>query len=243
MIEKYQGFVPIPRDVQTLPIWGNTTDTALWLYCVLHASHQPYRDLQAGQFYASQAQIAKVMGMTRKTVGISLKRLEQKGLLHVETSDTGTVITVCYWSFICNGKGFGDGDLMVLDTTTGEVSRVPQRSRGKPESETDVPASQPETEDNEDPVREEQFNRFWLAYPKRSNKTEARRLFMALKVDPELVIKAIEEARYSPGWVKEGGRFIPNPAKWLDGGWEQFAPAEVLHPLTEEEAFMRERRI
>jgi len=188
MIEKYQGFVPIPRDIQTLPIWGNTTDTALWLYCVLHASHQSYRDLKPGQFYASQVKIAAVMGMSRKTVGESLKRLQRKGLLYVKTSELGTIITVMYWDQISSGRGFGQGDTLMKDLSTGEVTTVPHRSRGKPTE--DKPATG-------DPVREEQFERFWWAYPKKSHKEEARKLFMELTVDPELVISAIEQARYT----------------------------------------------
>ena len=103
---KYQGFVALPRSVQQLPIWGNAYDTALWLYCVFHASHQPYRGLQPGQFYASQVQIATQLHWARKTVGIALQRLAGKALLEVNTSDKGTIITVMYWEEISSGRGF-----------------------------------------------------------------------------------------------------------------------------------------
>lgn len=131
MIEKYQGFVMIPRDVQVLPIWDNAKDTALWLYCVLHASHQAYRGLQPGQFYASQGNIGEVINTSRKTIGNSLRRLESKGLLRVETSDAGTIITVMYWEEISSGKGIGNGDIMMLNTTNGEVSRIKKPSDDK----------------------------------------------------------------------------------------------------------------
>lgn len=104
--KKYQGFVALPRSVQQLPIWGNAYDTALWLYCVLHASHQPYKGLQPGQFYASQAQIATQLHWARKTVGTALQRLAGKALLDVNTSDKGTIITVMYWEEISSGRGF-----------------------------------------------------------------------------------------------------------------------------------------
>ena len=124
MSTKYQGFVPIPRDIQTLPFWGNAYDTTLWLYCVLHTSHQPYRGLQPGQFYASQARIAETLHWSRKTVSVSLRRLESKGLLGVRTSDRGTVITVMYWEEISSGKGVGNkgtGDEnVVLSEDQGE---------------------------------------------------------------------------------------------------------------------------
>ena len=118
MKEKYQGFVTIPRDVQILPLYDNAHDTALWLYCVLHTSHQPYKELKPGQFYASQADIAKRLGWSRKTVGISLRRLEQKKMLKVETSDKGTIITVRYWAQISSGEGFGNGRAVEYDCET-----------------------------------------------------------------------------------------------------------------------------
>jgi len=173
--------------------------------------------------------IAEVMGMSRKTVGDSLRRLQSKGLLHAKTSELGTIITVCYWEQISSGRGFGQGDTLVKDTSTGEVTTVPQRSRGKPTEEK--PATG-------DPIREEQFERFWLAYPKKSRKEEAKKLFTALTVDPELVISSIEQARYTQPWLIDNGRYIPNPVSYLDGGWEQYVPAGALRPKTEEELWL-----
>ena len=109
--EKYRGYVAIPRSVQVLPIWGNAYDTALWLYCVLHASHRPYGELRPGQFYASQAQIAVELHWTRKTVGTALQRLDGKARLDVETSGKGTVITVAHWDEISSGRGFAESEM------------------------------------------------------------------------------------------------------------------------------------
>lgn len=64
------------------------------------------RRTQAGQFYASQAQIAVDLHWTRKTVGTALQRLAGKALLDVETSGKGTVITVTHWDEISSGRGF-----------------------------------------------------------------------------------------------------------------------------------------
>ena len=97
--------------MQLLPIWGNAYDTALWLYCVLHASHRPYGELRPGQFYASQAQIAVELHWTRKTVGTALQRLDGKALLDVETSGKGTVITVAHWDEISSGRGFAESEM------------------------------------------------------------------------------------------------------------------------------------
>lgn len=64
----------------------------------------------------------------------------------------------------------------------------------------------------------------WEPYPKKTEKLEALKVWK--KLNPSQAVKekirrAIQSARASPKWIEEGGRFIPNPAKWLRrGNWE-----------------------
>ena len=74
------------------------------------------------------------------------------------------------------------------------------------------------------------FERFWEAYPKKVRKAAARRAWKAIKPDEDLtqtILKAIELAKASPQWTKSGGRFIPDPSRWLEEKrWEdQLSPA------------------
>lgn len=64
------------------------------------------------------------------------------------------------------------------------------------------------------------FNQFWLAYPNRSGKKAAEKSFeRALKeVSLETLLAAIERVKRSPNWTREGGKFIPYPATWLNQG-------------------------
>lgn len=74
------------------------------------------------------------------------------------------------------------------------------------------------------------FERFWEAYPKKVRKAAARRAWKAIKPDEDLtqtILKAIELAKASPQWTKSGGRFIPDPSRWIEEKrWEdQLSPA------------------
>lgn len=63
------------------------------------------------------------------------------------------------------------------------------------------------------------FDRFWEAYPKKVGKGEARKAFARLKVSGELLdrmLAALTRQRVSDQWNRENGRFIPNPATWLN---------------------------
>ncbi len=72
--------------------------------------------------------------------------------------------------------------------------------------------------------QQELFNKFWKVYPKKRSKGEAQRAWARLDPDAELfaeIMAGLERAKASPDWRKEGGRYIPYPARWLDGrGWE-----------------------
>lgn len=68
------------------------------------------------------------------------------------------------------------------------------------------------------------FDRFWKAYPRKKSKGQARRTFAKLKPNEQLletILASLERAKTSENWRKDGGKFIPYPATWLDAeGWE-----------------------
>ncbi len=68
---------------------------------------------------------------------------------------------------------------------------------------------------------EERFVRFWSAYPRKRAKDDAKRRWMSLKPSEALLkvmLEAIEKQNKSAEWKKEGGKFIPYPATWLNRG-------------------------
>jgi hypothetical protein len=64
------------------------------------------------------------------------------------------------------------------------------------------------------------FETFWKAYPKKKDIATARKAFDKLKPNPELlqtILKSVAIQAMSPDWQKEGGKFIPYPASWING--------------------------
>jgi hypothetical protein len=68
-----------------------------------------------------------------------------------------------------------------------------------------------------------EFLEFWAAYPKRIGKDaafEAYRKAISRVTHGELV-RAVRAQAQGTEWTREGGRFIPRPAAWLDDGrWQ-----------------------
>lgn len=71
---------------------------------------------------------------------------------------------------------------------------------------------------------EMEFERFWDAFPRKQGKSAARRAWQGIHPDPELqdrIFNALDAQRRSTNWLKDAGRFIPSPARWLsDARWE-----------------------
>jgi len=70
----------------------------------------------------------------------------------------------------------------------------------------------------------ERFNLFWEHYPRKKSKGRAEKAFSNANPDEQLLatmLATIERAKKSDDWQREGGRFIPYPATWLNAkGWE-----------------------
>lgn len=84
----------------------------------------------------------------------------------------------------------------------------------------------PETEKRRD--REEGFDSFWQAYPNKKAKADALKAWG--KVPPELhssILAAVTVQKQSADWLKDGGKFIPHAATWLNGKrWEDETATE-----------------
>lgn len=79
------------------------------------------------------------------------------------------------------------------------------------------------------------FDDFWRAYPKKKSKGQAEIAWAALRPSEQLqdlIVTALEQAKASDDWRRDGGTFIPYPATWLRAkGWEDSHGVEVLMPL------------
>lgn len=73
-------------------------------------------------------------------------------------------------------------------------------------------------------LQQERFEAWWVEYPKKVGKQAARKAWIKIKPDAALysrIVEATKAQRTSEQWRKENGRFIPNPATWINQGrWD-----------------------
>lgn len=67
------------------------------------------------------------------------------------------------------------------------------------------------------------FEMFWQEYPKKVGKKDAKKSFDKARksTDTETMIRAVMAQKQSGQWLRDNGRYIPNPATWLNQGrWD-----------------------
>ena len=122
-----------------------------------------------------------------------------------------------------NGEKGGRPKTKDAQPKAEEIQTKPKKTQENP-NETQINPDETQQETPKPSALERRFNDFWAAYPKKAAKGAALKTWKRLKPSQELTDKmlaAIEEQKKSEQWTTEGGRFIPNPATWLNGArWD-----------------------
>ena len=69
------------------------------------------------------------------------------------------------------------------------------------------------------PKKNELFESFWDVYPRKNGKKKALQVWEILKPTEELterIIKDLEKRKLTWAWKEDGGKYIPNPVKYLE---------------------------
>lgn len=76
------------------------------------------------------------------------------------------------------------------------------------------------------------FEQFWSAYPAKKAKPAAVKAWAKIHADQQMqaaILAGLERDRSSEQWTREGGRFIPHPATWLNQRrWEDEAAPQGM---------------
>jgi hypothetical protein len=84
------------------------------------------------------------------------------------------------------------------------------------------------------------FDNFWTAYPRKIAKADAERAWAKIKPDLQAVLTALEWQCKSEDWTRDGGKYIPYPASYLNSKrYEDEKPA----PRSSLDNFIKPRQL
>lgn len=245
------GYVKIYRRLKDWEWYSDANTARVYLHILLSANHKDSRHcgevIKRGSFFTSYECLAGELRLSVKSVRTALKHLKDTGEIEVKTARRGTVITVIKWEiYQCReneidiledidedkpetqpaGKGQAEGtqraDKGQAKGSLGATNKNIKKERIK---EIYTPLTPLE---GEGVSVHRRFDQFWQEYPKKAAKQYARKAWNRIKPDEELfekMLKALREQRQSEQWQKDNGRFIPNPATWLNGGYWENEPS------------------
>lgn len=171
-----------------------------------------------GECWPSYQHIADQCEIDRSTVRKHIKQLAEQGLLRIENREgpKGNSSNLYYLTL----GGVGQNSTPVGPESTG-VGPQPTGGVGPESTRTShssEPVNEPKPLCTTDPM--EGFDLFWKLYPKKKSRKEALKAWTKLKPDADLyrtLITALGSHCVSEDWTKDGGRYIPNAATWLNG--------------------------
>jgi len=109
------------------------------------------------------------------------------------------------------------------------VERTYQRNvnharSGDTDTDTDTEQKQDQKLSSPSKLDDGMFQKFWSAYPNKKAKGSAEKAWAKIKPDQQLsetIVQAVMKQRASEDWMKDGGKFVPHPATWLNAKrWE-----------------------
>lgn len=203
--------------------WKGTPTAYLVLGCLAHHAYK-----RSEECWPSSARLAELTGLSPRSVFRALRDLEEAG--HIERNPTPGKSTR-YRLQSTRATGDTPPVPLVAHEEEEEKKKKWKKTLSPPPPSRETAGSGRELK--KDRRREDDFNAFWTAYPKKKAKGGAREAWAKSAREGKLpalsvLLEAVEAQKRSRQWQDEGGRFIPHPATWLRG--ERWA--DELEPAT-----------
>ncbi len=246
------GYIKLHRRLKEWEWYSDSNTARVYIHILLSVNYKDSRHcgevIKKGSFFTSYECLAGELRISVKSVRTALKHLKDTGEIDVKTARRGTIITVMKWEMYQGwenemdiledmdedkldiqtaGKGQAEGTQRAdKRQAKGSLGATDKNIKKERIEEIYTPLTPQEGEGTS--VQEERFEQVWKEYPKKVAKQYARKAWNRIKPDEELfekMLKALREQKKSEQWQKENGRFIPNPATWLDGGYWENEPS------------------
>ena len=226
------GFIRLHRKITDWEWYQNPNTFRVFLHCLLKANFTDGRfegiEVKRGQFVTSLPSLSVQTSLSVRQVRVALDHLILTGELTSKSYPKYRIITVVKYNDYQNDDRQDDsqmtGERQANDSqVTGKRQQRNNNNKGIMEEGNNTPPLPPHEYESDYP-----FNAFWSEYPKKVKKPDAERAWKKIpkSVNPFDVIDGLRRWKNSDQWTRDGGRFIPNPATWLNAHqWEDDVPA------------------
>ena len=176
-------------------------------------------DLNGGSCWPSTRTLASDTGLSERSICTHIETATLAGWITIARHGTGQAWRRHEYRAAIPGKALND-----VQHVKGEGAE-PNAEGAEPNDEKALKEVQSiKTTNKSLNSCANSFSQFWKAYPKKRSKGQAEKAWQRLKPDERLqgeILGAVQRATKSEDWTRDGGRYIPHPATWLNAtGWE-----------------------
>lgn len=217
------GYVLLHRSLLSWEWYTDLNTKCLFLHLLLTVNWEDKQwrgqTIQRGQRVCSLEKLSKETGLSIQRVRTALNHLKSTGEITCYSRPQSTMITVLnydkYQQLTCQLTSEQQTTNIPSTNDQQQLKELKERKRNKKEKTLCA------------------FDEFWASYPKKRSKGEALKAWKKINPDSELVAKILQgvaRAKTCHDWTKEGGRYIPYPATWLNRmGWEDELSVAPAH--------------
>jgi len=227
------GWVMIHRSLIEWEWFQDQNTLQVFMYLLLMANHKPHKyqgiNLQRGQLITGRKKIAQVTGLSEQSVRTSLKRLKTTNNITSTSTNKYSIISIVNYDKYQTKNESTNQPYNQQDT-----NNQPATNQQLTTYKNDKNVKNEKNKPPKVPLKGEQlerFNLFWASYPRRVGRGAAETSWKKYNPSKDLlgeILQAIEKAKKSDQWKRDGGQYIPNPATWLNQKrWEDELEIEV----------------
>lgn len=226
--EMCKGYIKLFRRVMNSPVYGNPNIWRFFEYCILKATHEPYKDilgyqevpLQPGQFVYGITKAMGETGLTESAIKSSIKALKKRGSITVKATNKYSIITIVNWKkYQEDWKG---------STHTHAAQALANDSSDNQQQTSKHPTNvhiqeQVEQKAHQETISEEEFNEWFAPYPVKEAKKAAFKAYCKARkeVSKEILLDGVRKLAEA---VERGAltkKFTPKASRWLEEGrWD-----------------------
>lgn len=211
------GFVKLNRDlldwawaddIVTFGVYAKFLLLAAWKDTEYHGVK-----LERGELLTNQSEIAQQSGLSRQQVRTVLDRLKATNKITIKREGKNSIVKVIDYSCETDGNHIDNRTSTTCQPDCNQTSLLSKEDKEPKNARA-----------REGERLEKSFDQFWAAYPKKTAKQQALKVFQKLNPDEALlntILNSLEQQKHSVQWTKDCGQYIPYPATWLNGRrWE-----------------------
>lgn len=238
------GWIKIHRKITDWEWYSDSAVRSVFFDLLIHASHNDYRwkgqMIKRGQIIFGRKEAALRLGISEQSIRTAITKLKSTNEITSKSTNRFTVITLINYTKYQSNDSVSNQQInqqINIQTTNNQPTinhnQEDKELKNKKEEYMLIPG-----EKEKQPVREGDvlFLPWWELYPRKVGKQAAIKAWKKLNDNEKERALAALPAHVKQGdWQKEGGKFIPHPATWLNGRrWED----ELREPDVKDTAFL-----